>query len=208
MKWLTRFAWLVLAADLVFLFFACEIRSENQMVLLAWAAGLVLSLLAASTWLIIAYHRIFHNWYYWIMPPLLFILSSYATQGAIRISYQPLSFFFTLLGVVSLWGVGVTTAIFLWHNDAGLKILAWTSVSTVWLVALAWRIHGNLIELSFTMLSRPDEISPLWWIYPLFPLMFWLIPLTLFSIIGHTVRLIHRETQPSIFLLTGMDENT
>lgn len=208
MKWLTRFAWLVIAADLVFLFFACEVRSENQMVLLAWAVGLILSLLAASTWLIIAYRRIFHHWYCWIMPPLLFIISSYVTQGAIPISYTPLSFFFTLLGIVSLWAVGLTTAIFLWRNDDGLKILAWSSVGTVWLVALAWRLHGNLIELSFTMLSLPDELSPLWWIYPLFPLMIWLIPLTLLSIAGHTIRLIHQEIQPSIFSLTEMGDKT
>lgn len=86
MKWLTRFAWLVLVADLFFLFIACDVRSENQMVLLAWAAGLIFSLLAASTWLIIVYRRIFYRWWCWLIPPLLFILSSYVTQGAIRIS--------------------------------------------------------------------------------------------------------------------------
>lgn len=208
MKWPTRFAWLVIIADLFLLFFACEVRSENQMVLLAWAAGLILSLLAASTWLIIAYRRIFHNWYCWMIPLLLFIVSSYVTQGAIPVSYPPLSFFFTLLGVVSLWAVGFTTAIFLWYNDAGVKILAWTSVMTIWLTAFAWRVHGNLIELSLSMLSRPDAISPLWWIYPFFPLMMWLIPLTLLSIFGHTIRFIRQETQSSIFSLTEIKDNT
>jgi hypothetical protein len=100
----------------------------------------------------------------------------------------------------------VSSSLWLWLNHCYLCGVMTTpqnsglsSVVTVWLVALAWRLHGNLIELSFTMLSLPDELSPLWWIYPLFPLMIWLIPLTLLSIAGHTIRLIHLEIQPSNF---------
>jgi len=194
--WLTRLAWGLLLLDLILIFVVPTDASFGSLLLLiAYALWLILSLMAVSTWLIIRYRELFRRWPGWATPIVVLILSSMVFQGIWPVGHPNLSFFFTLLFVVSMWSVGVTTAILLCYNDVGLGMIAWGSAIMIWVLMLAWRFQGNLIELSFFNLIHPDERPPLWWFNPLFCVFGWIVPLSAVSFLGHTLRLILREWQ-------------
>ncbi|MCP4349447.1 MAG: hypothetical protein GY795_28535 [Desulfobacterales bacterium] len=73
------------------------------------------------------------------MPILSLIVSTSVVEKAIPVSNSSLSLslFFTVLSIVSIWSVGLATAIFLWYRDAGLELIAGGSVMFIWIVALA-----------------------------------------------------------------------
>ncbi len=190
-----RVVWLLLIVDIAAIVAAGSLQFNNQTMLVLTAAMSILSLLVLTTWLIVYYRKCFRYWWAWVIPPLLFIFSSYVTQKAIPISLASCSCFFTLLEIVSIWATGLTSAIFLWYNDVGIRIIGWSSVGAIWLVALAWRIHGNLLFITITSFERTDTQPPLWWIYPLFPVIMWLIPLSLLSFIIHSIRIMYWEFQ-------------
>lgn len=202
MKWMTRLTWLLLGVDLVLLFPASRMRvgpnAVGAMLMVLW---LFLSLFAITNWLIIYYRNVFRHWWAWGAMLMSAVFSSYIVQGAIPLSYPPLELFFALSGIFSVWAVGLSTAFFLWQNDAGLRLLAWTSVAIIWLVAIAWKLHGNLILVTLSSLGQNGTHSPLWWLYPLVLLSMWMIPLALISLIGHTIRIIRHELQPARVLI-------
>ncbi len=189
-KWITRFVWLLLVVVLIVMFATSGMGFQNQATLMLVSGALILSLLAIATWLIVYYRSLFRHWWGWIIAPVLFVFSSYVTQGAIPVKWSLCSYFITMLGLVCIWATGLTSVIFLWYNDVGIRIVGWSSAVIIWLVVLAWRIHGNVISLAFSSLGRTDVLSPLWWISPLFPIMMWLIPIAIVSIIGHSIRIL------------------
>lgn len=192
--WLTRAAWGLLLVDLIIIFAVpADMSFDSLSSLIAYALGLVLSSIGASTWLVIRYRTFFRTWIGWAATISSLIISSMITQSNPLIANPQLSLFFSMLFIVSGWCTGVATAVMLWYRDIGLGLVAWTTIVAVWIFVLAWSFQGNLIELSLFSLSHPDEPSRLWWLNSLMCIIGWLIPLGLIGFVSHTLRLIIRE---------------
>lgn len=190
----TPFAWGLLIFDLLLVWIAGYIHFGNLFLGVIYVAGSILTLLVTSSWLIIYYRGFFRTWLGWTASLLPVTLSSLVVQKVLPVRYPPASFFFTTLFIVSIWGVGLTTGILLWYRDVGLRLIAWGSVILVWMMAVAWRIQGNLIQLAFMYFNHPpDQPPPLWWFNTLLLMMFWMVPLGVVSFIRHTRRLVRRE---------------
>ncbi len=188
--WLNRLSWVTIILNLLFIFIGPYLLGDLQIgdifatLILCW---LILSSIAASTCLIICYRRFFSTWTGWAMPILTLIISTPVVEKAIPVGNCSLSFFFIVLSIVSIWSVGLATAILLWYRDAGLELIAGGSVMFIWIVALAWRFQGNLIELHFV------SPSSLWWMMPFIYVAEWIILLGFISFTGHTIRLVMQE---------------
>lgn len=193
-KWITRIAWILLILDLILMFPASRMRiTGNAVGPILMVLWLIISLFVVCTWLLIYYRKFFQQWWGWNCIVIMMIVSSYITQGAIPVRYPPLELLWALLAILSVWGTVLVTALLLLKHDVGISLLAWASVILTWLVALGWRVQGNLLAIAFNSLSTPDQLSPLWWIYP-FLLLFGIILLaSLISFVGHTIRLISLE---------------
>lgn len=190
MLWLTRLSWVAITLNLLFIFIGPYLFGDMQLsdiyinLIVLW---LILSSIGASTCLIICYKRFFARWAGWATPILLLIISIPVVEKAIPVSNSSLSLFFTVLSAVSIWSVGLATAILLWYRDAGLKLIAVGSVMFIWIVAIAWRFQGNLIELHFV------SPSSLWWLTPFIYVAEWIIFLGFISFILHSIRLLMQE---------------
>jgi len=66
-------------------------------------------------------------------------------------------------------------------------------VAIVWVLALAWRFQGNLMELWLFSLNYPDSTNPLWWFNPLICFLWWVLPLGIISFAGHTISILVKE---------------
>ncbi|MCP4111354.1 MAG: hypothetical protein GY749_38465 [Desulfobacteraceae bacterium] len=148
---------------------------------------LIISSIVACTSLIIRYRMFFRTWAGWTTPILLLIICTPFVEKVILVTNCSLSFFFVLLSIISIWSVGPATAILLWYRDAGLKLIAVGSVMFIWIVAIAWRFQGNLIELHFV------NPSSLWWLTPFIYVAELIIPLGFIGFLSHTIRLIMNE---------------
>jgi hypothetical protein len=192
--WMTRLAWGLLLLDLLLILIVpADASFDNLLLLIAYTLWLILSLIAIATWLIIRYRHFFRGWLGWSTPIIALVLSDMVFQGKLTVSDPNLSLFLTLLFVVSIWSVGVATAILLYYHDVGLGLMAGASAMTIWILLFAWRFQGNLIELVFLNLVHPDEPSPLWWFNPIMCIVGWIFPLGGISFLVHTGRLIMRE---------------
>lgn len=192
--WLTRLAWGLLVFDIFLIFVVPADTNFNSLLLLiVYAAWLIFTLIVVSTWLVIRYRIFFRTWLGWISPLISLIVSSLVVQGVLSIPYPNLSFFVSMLFIVSAWSFGVATLVLLWYRDVGLGLIAWGSAIVVWLMLFAWRFQGNLLELWLSSLNYPNEPSPLWWFNPLTCILGWIIPLGILSFLGHTIRVLIRE---------------
>ncbi|MBU0512033.1 MAG: hypothetical protein KJ638_10100 [Chloroflexi bacterium] len=194
--WLTRLSWGLLVLDLVSIFLVpADTDFGSLALMLVYAGWLILTLVGATTWLMVAYRGFFQTWHGWTLPVSVLVLNNLVSAGVFPISNPNLAFFFTLLNIVSAWAVGVATVILLWYRDAGLRLVALVFVIFVWTTFLAWHFQGNLIEILFLSVNRPNEPSPLWWLNPLFCIFWWVIPLGLISFVGHTLRILAEEAK-------------
>ncbi len=194
--WLTRLAWGLLIFDVLLIFVVpADTHFGSLLLMIAYAAWLILTLVITSVWLMIRYRAFFRTWPGWAVPLITLILSSLVIQGILPVSHPNFSLFFSMLFVVSVCSAGVATAILLWYRDVGLGLIAWGLVILVWMLLFSWRFQGNLIELFFSSLIHPDKPSPLWWWNSLVCVCGWIIPLSVISFLGHTLRLILREWQ-------------
>jgi len=187
-------AWGLLLFDLLLILVVpADINFGSLLLLVAYAAWLILSLLAASTWLMIRYRMFFRIWSGWAIPIIMLFLSSMVFYGVLPVRHPNLSHLFSLLLIVSGWSVGVATAILLWYRNVGLDLMGWGLVILIWVLLFSWRCQGNLIELWLSSLNQPVESSPLWWFNPLLCSFSCIAPLGIIGFLGHTVRLIVQE---------------
>lgn len=192
--WLARLAWGVIVFDLILIFILPETFGPDAVVILvAISLWLVLSLWLATTGLMVYYRRIFYTWAGWALPVTGLIASNTLMAAGWPEANSRLSLLVTLTFATCTWGVGVATALLLWRRDAGLGMLGWMLAAFTWVAFFAWRIHGNLIEISFLSINNPNATWPLWWINPLFCLLGWSVPLGIASFCIHTVKIIARE---------------
>jgi hypothetical protein len=191
--WPTSLSWGLLILDLLLILIVGNMKFDNPLLLLGLAAWLIITPIAACTWLMIRYRAFFRTWPGWTTPIILLIFSSSVVQGALPIGLGNISLIFSILSIVSLYAVGLATAILLWYRDVGLKLVAWWTVIVIWTLTLAWRYQGNLIELAFYKLIHPNEPDPIWWFGPFMCILWWIIPLGIISFLGHTLRIIIRE---------------
>lgn len=193
--WLTRLAWGILVFDLLLVAVVPADSSFNsQLLLIAYAVWLILSLMATAAWLIIRYRAFFRTWLGWATPILALILSMMVFAGVLPVNHPNLSFFFSLLLLVSTVCIGVATAILLWYRDVSLKLIGWISVIYIWALVLGWRFQGNLITLYMSGLVYPNQSSQsLWWLNSLMCIVGWIVPLGIISCVGHTIKLVIRE---------------
>lgn len=192
--WLNRFAWGIVLVDLMLILLVpAELSFGNMALLIAYAIWLILSPIVASTWLVVHYRSFFRKWLGWILSIIVLLFSNLVFQDIIPIQQPNIDLFFTLLFSVSCWIFGIATIVLLWYRDIGLGLIAWGSVIMVWILLFAWRFQGDLIELSIYNLAHLDEPAPLGWAYPFICIFGWIVPLGIFSFLGHTVCLIVHE---------------
>jgi len=193
-KLLTWIAWGLLFVDSGLIFLIPADANFGRLVwLIAYLAWLIVTLLAATTWLIIYHRRLFRLWPGWLMTVALLLFSSSVAQDVLPIHYPNLSLFFSLLFIISVWDFGIATAILLWYRDVGLGLIGWGGVVFIWAVLLSWRFQGNWVELWIDALNNLESSSPLWWLNTFLCVLGWIIPLGIVSFIGHTLRLFIRE---------------
>ena len=192
--WLTRLAWGVLALDTILVFLVpTEINSGNWLLLVGYALFLISSLVIAASWIVIHHRAFFRTWPGWATPTLVFVLSGMVQGGVLPVRHPNVSFFFTLLFIVSGWCIGISTMILLYYRDVGLQLLGWGSVVMIWAMLLGWRFQGDLVQLYVSSLTQSNMPSPLWWLNSLMCVLWWIIPLGIIGFLVHTVRLIWRE---------------
>ena len=193
-SWLTRLAWGLLAFNLILIFVVpTAITPENLLFVIVYLVWLMLTLVIATTCLIVRYQWIFRTWPGWTVFPAFLTLSSLVVQDILPVHHPNLAFAFSMLFITSAWGVGVATAVLLWHRDVGLGMIAWGLAILVWALLLSWRLQGSLIDMMVSKLIRPDEPSPLWWYNSSVCIFVWIIPLGIIGFLGHTIRLILQE---------------
>jgi hypothetical protein len=181
--------WLMLVLSLnftVFISLAPPDSTDLSVLLLSYTCGILPMFFIAITWLMLSHRKIFTNGWGWITPVICLAVSS------LSVSQPTISFLLNTLVLLSNWAIGVATAILLWQRDLGLKLLGWVSIAYIWTLMLAWRYQGNLIELWIQSLNNFNGSSPLWWLN-LWCVAAWVVPISLLSVIGHTVRLLWRE---------------
>jgi hypothetical protein len=194
--WLTRLAWGLGILDLLLILVVPADTSFNSLLLLiAYAVWLILSLIAASTWLIIRYRALFRTWLGWAMPLVALLFSSMVFYDILPVRHANISLIFSLLVIVSGWSIGVATAVLLWYRDVGLGLIGWGAVTMIWALLFGWRFQGNLVELWLSGLDQLAQPSPLWWFHPLLCSFGCIAPLGIIGFLGHTVRLIVQEWQ-------------
>ena len=195
-SWLTRLAWGLLGFNLLVIFLVPADIHFDGVLLFSYTGWLTLSLVAASTWLVIRYRTFFRTWSGWAISAASLILCSVIIQGVLPIHHPNFFLFFSLFLIVSGWSVGVATAILLWYYDidTGLKLIGWVAIIFIWSLVLFSRFFpGNIVEflmLDFTYVEKP---SPLWWLQPIICVTGWVVPLGILGFLGHAVRLIIRE---------------
>ena len=193
-RWLTTLAWVVLLFDLILvLAIPADTSFDGLFPLITYTFWVLASPILASTWLVIRHREIFRTRPGWVMPIIVLILSNWGYVSIPSSDYPNLSLLAVLLFAVSGWIIGVATATLLWYRDAGLALVGWGSVVAIWAYLLAWRFQGNLVELTISALSRPNEPSPLWWNNSLMCVLGWILPLGFIGFLAHTVRLIVQE---------------
>ena len=195
--WLTKLSWAVLIFDLLLVFVVpADVNFPNLLLLLIYTAWLILSLMTVSTWLIIRHHLFFRNWIGWMLP-VIGLIAGNAFAFGFQIKNANLSFFFSLLTIISGWSVGIATIVLLWHKDKSLTLIGWGSAIIIWILLLSWRLQGNLFELWVYSLNNLERASPLWWFNPIMCIFGWIIPLSLIGFSVHTIRLIALELSSS-----------
>ncbi|MCP4538841.1 MAG: hypothetical protein GY832_17035 [Chloroflexi bacterium] len=191
--WLTRLAWGLLGFDLLVVFSVpTDTYFDSSVLLFTYTGWLTLSLVAASTWLVIHYRTFFRTWSGWAISVACLILCSMIFQGVLPIRHPNFSLFL----IVSGWLVGVATAILLWYHgiDTGLRLIGWMTVIFIWSLALFSRFFpGNIVEFLMLDFTYAEEPSPLWWLQPIICVIGWVVPLGILGFLGHAVRLIVRE---------------
>jgi len=195
LAWLTRSAWGVLLFDLLLIAVVpANLNFDSQLLLFAYAAWLILSPIAAATWLMVRYRTFFRTWTGWATPILVLIISMMVFAGVLPVNHPNLSSFFSLLLLVSTVCIGVATAILFWYQDVSLKLIGWMSVIYIWALVLGWRFQGNLMTSYMSSLINPNQPpQSLWWINSLMCIMGWVVPLGFIGFVGHTIKLIVRE---------------
>ncbi len=193
-KFLTWLAWGLILFDLALIFLIpTEISSDSLLWPIAYLTWLVITLLMATTWLIIRHRRLFRSWLVWLMTIAISGFSSLVVQSILSVEQPNLSFFFSLLFIIGLWCSMVATAILVYYRDVGLSLIGWGSVVFIWALVVGWRFQGSLIELWVGTLNNPEAPSPLWWLNNLLCFVWWIVPLSIISFLGHTLKLIIHE---------------
>jgi hypothetical protein len=179
----------VLAADLVFIGIAHKIKVSDMRRALHYAAWFFGSLAVVSTWFILRCRTLFRTWKGWLAIILSMVLSSLSFQQVIasRSLPPPLPFVVLVLTVVSFWAVGPATGVLLYYKDRGLSFFAWGLVIAVWMLTLAWRFQGNLLQLFWEFATQP---STPWWTPFFLCVLGWIVPLGLIGFVGHTIWLL------------------
>ncbi len=194
-RWLVYLSWGVTLMSLLLVFtLPLQFRSEQSLLVLVYLLVLLVSLCAGLSALVLAYRKFFSSWLGWgLMLGLMISFHLLVSLPAGKLSPR-LSLFVSLGMVAFSLGVGVASVLLLWRRDHGLPLLAWATVGSIWLILVGWRIQGSLIELAFDVMQSQNT-TPLWWLNSLCCALGWVLPLGLFSFVGHTLKLIVWELE-------------
>ena len=196
--WVKQLSWALILLDLILIFLVpTEINSNNFAFMLTYGIWLFITLFLATTSLMIIYRSHFQYWVGWIISIIILVFSNFFSSGHIQVNNSRLSFFSIMITIFSMWGVGVATIIFLWYRDYGLRLVASALVIITWIGFLVWNVQGNVFDLLITSVNQPEISSPLWWLYPLFCVLWWIIPIGISSFVVHTFRILASEVYQS-----------
>ncbi len=167
---------------------------------MAFNAFYILMLISASLIspliLIFTYKKNFRKWRGFFPPPTLLIVSV-VLYGSVDPRVHPNLFaFFSVWLIIGFCSVGISTAVFLRHQDAGLKLFGGCLLIQIWVFFLSWCFHGNLLELFLLDLDFQNSNSALNappFLCASLLISFWLIPLGLIGFIVKTIRYIRFE---------------
>lgn len=188
--------WGILFLDLVLISIAHKLHFKNPLQnprpILYYAGWIFGSLALITAYEIFRYRRWFRLWTGWAFLLLFMILSNLVFQQFVSETSlpPPIPFFALVIAVTSFWAVLPGTSVFLWYKDLGLPFFAWGLAIIAWFLTLVWRFQGNIFELMLSFVKQP---ALPWWM-PLFLCMTYIIlPVSLISFIGYTLRLLVSE---------------
>jgi len=191
--WVTRASWFLIC--LVFLLLLVIPTSVSEDTIETWitlTCGLIVIIEICVIWLMTVFHKIFRSWigvFGWFA---LYVVSDMVVNGLIPIQQPKITFIFTLMSMISAISVGVAMFIWLLYRDVGLQTLLILMVAYIWIMLFAWLVHGNLIELMLDNLFV-TEISPIWWLNPIFCVIAWGVLIGTISFAVHTIRISVKE---------------
>lgn len=193
-QWLTYAVWGIMSFDLLLVFIIpVEIDANNWEWIIVFIAWEFLSLWFSVTWLIIFYRSFFSSFLGWMTPVVCLVSTNFWVGGGSPIQNARVDMLISLAFVTSIWAVGVTTALYLWHHDHGIQLCGIFLLLFMWTLVFLYRAHGNLMETMLLNIIRSDVPSPLGWLNPFFCILGWLIPLGIVSFLIHTIRLFASE---------------
>jgi hypothetical protein len=187
---ITRAAWGILLVDGVALLLGDLVR-HAALQLLIYCALVPLSLFLAVAWLVWVYRSQFARLRGWLAVVLLFVAIS--LLQTFQQAAPSLSLLLPVLLLTAMWLVLLASTVFLSKHDAGLSIIAWTSLLGIWFLYLLWRSQGNLIMHLLAFMEPTNRPLAIQFLEPLFFLSACLLPLGFFSFLGHTLRLLIKE---------------
>ena len=188
---ITGIAWASFACA-YFVLLALPDRTADPylLLLLAVVAIVILASVSCATMLVILYRRFFAQWRGTAILIVIVTLGRLLTTRSVfsgRVELVVL-----VLTIDAMVTLGISLALVLWKHDAGLPLIGWVLVIFIWVVLIANRLGGNIVELLLRSMGNTSAYY-LWWLDSLFCTLWWTIPLGTLSFLWHTLKLVHRE---------------
>jgi hypothetical protein len=196
-NWLRILTWvaegIILIDILLILVIPTEFQYDNFLWMVIYSIGIIISMAAAVTWLMVFFRAFFGTWRGWLLTILVMVISNGFASGVLTSHNANLDLLIMMIFIIGIWAIGVASAILLFYKDVSLRLVAWLSVVIIWTIVFSWKIQGNLIELEIQSINHPNEVNPLWWANPILCISGWMIPLAIASFIIHTGRIVYAE---------------
>ena len=156
---LTIFSQAFLSASLILLFLFGWINpalEENSgwLLISLCCAWMPLSLFS-SVWLAWINRHYFSNIFIWLGFQILFILALFGSQ----VSYAPVVVLSASILFILFMLLGIVDFFYSYIHHYSLRFIAFGSISYIWSILFAWRIHGNLFDVwIFTLFNNNHEL--------------------------------------------------
>ncbi len=177
---------------LVLLLLPTNVPNDYLLLALVLVFVLVLISIVCAIVLLVRYRQVFGQWHSIAVLVIALTLGRWLTARSLLSGSVELAV--SVLTIDVMIALGVCLALVLWKRDNGLQLMGWVSVLAIWIVLIAGRVQGNILELLLSSLGATDYY-PLWWLDSLWCLLWWSIPLGALSFLWHIVKLMRKEIQ-------------
>lgn len=194
LAWASPVAWVVLGTGIVGMITIPGQFLSGRLMIYAFQFLLsVMLVCAAVTTLMLLHRQIFQHAWIAAIPAVAMGISNLFVTGGMEMPSSWLSTITVGVFLAAVWSCGIALALFLYYNDASLKLFAWGSVIYIWSLVVIYRFYGSFIEFLFTTIAQDVPPGPQIWLNPLCCFGGWLLPIGFFSFVYHTGRIVKDE---------------